>query len=144
MERYDDQSDNNLWKLAAAPADLPGRPSERARHRLLPGVRDPFLCVSISGSRRAAASGPHASSAGIPSGPAISATLRSAAPATVGRAHRLILLVNKLLVESRASPPGRLIPQGRARPSLHYFCAVLGLCSCPQLKRRPMMHFTIK
>ena len=46
-------------------------------------------------------------------------------------------------MESRASPPGHLIPQGRARrPSLHYFCAVLVLC--PQLKRRPMMHFTIK
>lgn len=36
----------------------------------------------------------------------------------------------------------RVSPDGRGRPSLHYFCAVLGLC--PQLKRRPMMHFTIK
>src|SRR6202521_5225281 len=100
MERYDDHFDNNLWKLAAAPADLPGRSSERARHRLLPGVRDPFLCVSISDSRRAAESCPRASSAGIAPGPAISAALPGAAATAVGRAHRLISLM-----ESRAPRP---------------------------------------
>src|SRR4029077_11363030 len=92
MERFDDQSGNNLWKLAAAPADLPDSSGECAGHRLLPGVRDPFLCFSISESRRAAESGPHACGSGIASSSAISAAVRTAAPAAVGRAHRLILL----------------------------------------------------
>src|ERR1700676_3635903 len=140
MERYDDQSGNNLWKRAAAPADLPDRSGERAGHGLLPGVRDAFFRVSISKSRRAAESGPHACGSGVAPSSGVSAAVRTASPAAIGRAHRLILLM-----ESRASPPGRLIPQERARrPSLHYFWTVLGLCSCPQLKRRPMMHFTIK
>src|ERR1700687_6180479 len=98
MERYDDQSGNNLWKLAAAPADLPSRSGERARHRLLPGVRHPFLCVSISESRRAVEAPPGAWGSGITSGPGISAAVRTAPPAAIGRAHRLVLLI-----ESRAS-----------------------------------------
>src|ERR1700680_1195820 len=65
MERYDDQSGNNLWKRAAAPADLPDRSGERAGHGLLPGVRDAFFRVSISKSRRAAESGPHACRSGV-------------------------------------------------------------------------------
>src|SRR6266851_7823933 len=93
MERYDDQSGNNLWKLTVPPADLPDRSGERARHRLLPGVRDPFLCISISESQRAAESGPRASSAGIAFNSAISAAVRTAAATAVGRAHRLISLI---------------------------------------------------
>src|SRR5260370_31410982 len=110
MERYDDQSGNHLWKRAAAPADLSDRSGERAGHGFLPGVRDTFFRVSISDSRRAAESCPRASSAGIAPGPAISAAVPGAAAAAIGRAHRLILLM-----ESRASPPGRLIPQEPAR-----------------------------
>src|SRR5260370_41723794 len=102
MERYDDQSGNNLWKLVVPPADLPDRSGERAGHRLLPGIRDPFLCVSISDSRIAAESRTHASSAGMASGPAISAALRRAAATAVGGAHRLIFLETRWCRASRS------------------------------------------
>src|SRR5216684_2910852 len=104
MERYDHQSGNNLWKLAAAPADLSDRSGERTSHRLLPGVRDPFLCVSLSESQRAAESCPHPSSAGIASSSAISATVRGAAATAVGRAHRVILLETCLWRAGRPRP----------------------------------------
>src|SRR6202521_4073448 len=105
MERYDDQSRNNLRKRAVPPADLPDRFGERAGHRLLPGIRDPFFRFSISESRRAAASCPRASSAGIAPGPGISAAVRSAAATAVGRAHRLILLMRVASGEPGAPRP---------------------------------------
>jgi hypothetical protein len=104
MERYDNQSCNSLWKRAVPPADLPDRFGERAGHRLLPGVRDPFLCVSIPESRRAPESCPHACGSGIASSPGISAAVRTASPATISRAHRLILLETCLWRTGRPRP----------------------------------------
>ena len=91
-----DQSGDNLRNLVAAPPDLPDRSGKRAGHCLLPCVRAAFSSRSISESRRAAASGPHACRSGIAYCPGVLAAVRSASLAALGGTHRL-----KAIVEER-------------------------------------------
>src|ERR1035441_9110287 len=115
----------------------------RAGHSFLSGVYVVRSCFPISESQCAAesrtiASGAHASAYGTASDTAVYSAIRGAAFAAVGGAYRL----------NGAGclrwPDGRepALNLSKGCPSLHYFCALLCVCACPQLNRRPTMHFT--